>query len=296
MSKSTTCIRSWPALAGGLVAGGAMTALLARDVLQGGWTVEIALAPVVVGLTVLAAHVARQASWGLRIALSGLALFGSAWMILESSGRRAELRDAKVGAVVDVERERTRLRKMLVEAEEILSGHRRAADLECSTGKGKLCEGKRYTVSTWEAAVAGYESKLKALPPPRPADAKADRIAAVLAVAGFEPAKVKEVVGQIDPLLLAILCELMTIAFMRLAFGHRTVSQLPARCSETRSVSGDAETVIAALRRASRPVSNDELAALMGVTKSEASKRVRNCGNRVRVAREGKFNQISLMH
>ena len=286
-------------MAGGIVAGGAMTALLARDVLQGGWTVEIALAPVVVGLTVLAAHVARQASWGLRIALSGLALFGSMWMIMESSGRRAELRDAKVGAVVDVERERTRLRKMLGEAEEILSGHRRAADLECSTGKGKLCEGKRYTVSTWEAALAGYEAKLKALPPPRPADAKADRIAAVLAVAGFEPAKVKEVVGQIDPLLLAILCELMTIAFMRLAFGHRpvaAVSQLPARCSETRSVSGDAETVIAALRRASRPVSNDELAALMGVTKSEASKRVRNCGNRVRIAREGKFNQISLMH
>lgn len=296
MTKSTTYLRSWPALAGGLIAGGAMTALLARDVLAGGLTVEIGLAPVVVLLTVLAAHLASQASWGLRAALTVLAVLGSLWMVWESSGRRAELRDAKVGAVADVERERGRLRKMLSEAEEILSGHRKAADLECASGKGKLCEGKRYTASTWEAAVAGYEAKLKALPPPRPADAKADRLAALMAVAGFEPDAVRRVVGQVDPLLLAVLCELMTIAFMRLAFGHRTVAQLPAPVSRLPAVSGDAETVIAALRRASRPVTNDELAALMNVTKSEASKRVRNCGNRVHVVKEGKFNQISLTH
>ncbi|HRD77975.1 MAG TPA: helix-turn-helix domain-containing protein, partial [Hyphomicrobiaceae bacterium] len=55
-----------------------------------------------------------------------------------------------------------------------------------------------------------------------------------------------------------------------------------------------ADPVIAALERAHRPLSNDELAAAMGVTKSEASKRVAALAGMVRKERDGRRVAISL--
>lgn len=52
--------------------------------------------------------------------------------------------------------------------------------------------------------------------------------------------------------------------------------------------------VLAALILAGKPVTNDELANLMGVSKSEASKRVSMIDGHVRKIRDGRKVQISL--
>lgn len=56
----------------------------------------------------------------------------------------------------------------------------------------------------------------------------------------------------------------------------------------------DAETVIAALQKAGRPVTNDELATILNVSKSEASKRVSSLNGSVQRVRVGRKVAISL--
>jgi len=54
------------------------------------------------------------------------------------------------------------------------------------------------------------------------------------------------------------------------------------------------DPVLEVLARARRPLSNDELAAAMGVTKGEASKRVAALAGRLRKERDGRRVAISL--
>ena len=58
--------------------------------------------------------------------------------------------------------------------------------------------------------------------------------------------------------------------------------------------SDEARAVFAALILAGKPISNDELARLMGVSKAEASKRVTALDGFVRKVRKGRIVEISL--
>lgn len=61
-------------------------------------------------------------------------------------------------------------------------------------------------------------------------------------------------------------------------------------------LSNDGQLVVAALKAAGRPCSNDELAAAMGCHKGEASKRVAGLAGVVRKVRQGRHVAISLVH
>ena len=54
--------------------------------------------------------------------------------------------------------------------------------------------------------------------------------------------------------------------------------------------------ILAALILAGKPVTNDELAQLMGCSKSEASRRVSEVDGQIRKVRLGRTVQISLPH
>lgn len=301
--KTAISLRSWPALAGGFLAAGSAVALLARDAFTTGPSVETFLMPVAVALTVLAALM-RGVAWhsGNRVAaviFALIAVYGSAWTIWETMGRRAELRDTAVVAVVDVESQRTRLTKQLAEAEEILGKHRAAAAAECATGEGRLCTGKKATVAVWDAAVVGYQTRLKALPAPKPVDAKADRPAALLELAGFKKEAVKTVVGLIDPAFLPMLLEFSAIAFFGFAFGHKRKDDVAAAAEKPKvevpaALTPDQVEVVKALKAAKGPVTNNELASLLGCTKGEASKRVAASGGLISKVRQGREVHISL--
>ena len=76
---------------GGILAASAAIAMLVRDA-QTGWTMEMALMPVLVILTILAAHLAAQAfrAWRFISAAAMILLAAFAdWHVLRPVGRRA---------------------------------------------------------------------------------------------------------------------------------------------------------------------------------------------------------------
>ena len=79
---------------------------------------------------------------------------------------------------------------------------------------------------------------------------------------------------------------------------QETVSErFPARLPPKIALATVSEqSVIDALRRAGRPVSNNELAELMGVTKGESSKRVSALNGKVRKVSQGREVAISLVN
>ncbi len=110
---------------------------------------------------------------------------------------------------------------------------------------------------------------------------------------------------------------LLTVVFLSLGLGHRTVAQgiaaqvalpvtdtfpsvrsslpsLPRRENVLRLAPPTEHPVIIALRQARQPLSNDELAAVMGCSGGESSKRTREVADRLVVAKVGKKLAISL--
>jgi biotin operon repressor len=96
------------------------------------------------------------------------------------------------------------------------------------------------------------------------------------------------------PFLLSLFCEVAAIVGFAMGLGHRLV-QLPR--SETMAItwkaprSTDEELVLQALRKAGRPLSNEELADALSCTPGEASKRRQVCeaSGVIRTRREGKY-------
>lgn len=220
--------RNAAAIVGGTAAACGAIALLIRDAWSGGLTVDLCLMPLLVGLTILAGHLFGGALRNARVVsaagLLALAIFGSGMTIYETAGRRAEIRDAKVAVATGAAEKRTHLSQMLAEAEQALATHRRTKDSECLSGRGKLCKAAEYTVSTWEHAVTGYETKLAQLPPPVPVDPRADRVAAI---AGFFGATVDvpKIVAVIEPLLFPMFLELGSIILFGYGLGRPASSR-----------------------------------------------------------------------
>lgn len=288
-------IASPAAIFGGVVAAVGATALLVRDAFVTGWTIDHALAPVLVGLTILCGHLLgeclRRRQFLFAVGLVFLAIFGSGLTVFEAMGRRAEVRDVKTAAADDTEKQRKDIQRKLREAEDILARHRALMGSECATGKGKRCDGTTYTVETWEHAIVGYETKLKQLGPPKPIDPKAERVAAVL---GFftqlREADVKQAVALLEPFALPLFLELGSIVLFSLGIGHARRKPIAAAApaeqvtpavapEEPPSPKGggmtkvDAERDLVTLLALGRPIeSQDWLAERWGVGKGTVSK------------------------
>lgn len=230
-------IASFPAIVGGVAAAGGAIALLVRDAFISGWTVELALMPVIVGLAILSGHLSWRALCGFRLlaaaGLTVLSILCSGFVVYETMGRRAEVRDVKVASAVDTEKRRQHLQTMLREAEEILAKHRALLSQECASGTGKRCSGITYSVMTWESAVAGYETQIKKLGPQTPADPKADRFAAVLSLfVGAKDADIKRNVATFEPIVLPLILEFGSMVLFGFGFSssrrQKTVAVQPA--------------------------------------------------------------------
>lgn len=219
-------IASPAAIIGGVATAGGAMALLVRDAFVTGWTVDLALMPILVATAILAGHLFWQAvRCGRVLSAAGLALLAilcSGYVVYETTGRRAEVRDVTVAAANDTEKQRQHLLKMLREAEVILAGHRATASAECASGPGKRCAGATYTVSTWESAVTGYETKLAKLPSPKPVDPKAERFAAFVGLfTSAKDADVRKAVAIFEPFALPLILELGSIVFFSYGLSSR---------------------------------------------------------------------------
>ena len=170
---------------------------------------------------------------GAALALVSVGLSGA--IVWEQSGRRAQTRVTTQTVVVDATKERARLTKLRAEADQILTAHRAAQARECASGKGKRCDGMSYTVRTWEAALEGYDAKLRGVPSPTP-DAKVETISTAAELAGYDAKTARAWVSLVDPLLVPLLLELAAIICGVVAFGPRVplaphVAKIPTQPS-----------------------------------------------------------------
>lgn len=314
MKTNTTTkyyLHSVPSLIGGIVAATAAVAMLTRDGIQNGLTLEHALMPVLVGLTVLAGHEAWRALKEAKLLSAAfmlvLAVFGSGIIVTETMGRRAETRDAKVAeATKTVDQYAVtaaayqRATKLVEEAERWVAG-------ECRTGKKTKCEGTTFVLDQRKAHAEKLKAELEKATAPAPVDSKADKIAYWAALLGASKAVAKEVFQNLDPFTLSLFLELGAVAFF--GFGVRTrkvsvpVSQsvqaeTPKALSFEREYTDqEIEDLKRVLNGLDRPVTNDQLAALLKCSKSEASKRWRRGAEAgvVEAQRAGRYVHLRLV-
>jgi len=261
---------------------------------------------------------------GAALALVSVGLSGA--IVWEQSGRRAQSRVTTQTVVVDATKERARLTQLRAEADQILTRHRADQARECASGKGKRCDGISYTVRTWEAALEGYDAKLRGVPAPTP-DAKVETISTAAELLGKDAKTARAWVSLIDPLLVPMLLELAAIICGIVAFGpklsrlspmvphsapfvHDDISdfsnktagkvlEIPRKTlaitekSDTRPpiiAANDEDTIIVGLKRLGGKASSQrELARVMGICDSEVSKRLASC---TRVERVREDNRV----
>ncbi len=247
--SSALYVRSWGALALGVICAGVTGLVIFEDVLRNKApiTTDHVLTAAVIAITAAAGHMWWRRLWSSAF-ITGLGLlliFGSGlvYLVVASGGRNAEVAANKRHAAHASNSERTdRLRK-IAEAEYILAscpagspandygercGLRDAMAAECGSGKGKRCDGKSYSVSTYEAAIEGHRSALKHLPALEEdgaLKATARAIVAFKGVDGIEREKAERAYFErleiALPYVKALLVEIATVVFLGVGIGHR---------------------------------------------------------------------------
>jgi hypothetical protein len=259
---------------------------------------------------------------GAALALVSVGLSGA--IVWEQSGRRAQTRVTTQTIVVDATRERARLTQLRAEADQILTKHRADQARECASGKGKRCDGMSYTVRTWEAALEGYDARLRGVPAPTP-DAKVETISTAAKLSGYDPEMARAWVSLIDPLLVPLLLELAAILCGVVAFGPAgsTISRISKTAvsdvskpgnveqhqsfapemSETSTILPmvpgnvgnvvditDDDTIVVGLRRLGGTArSQRDLARVMGISPAEVSKRLSASPSVLRVREDNRM-------
>jgi hypothetical protein len=303
-------LHSLPSTVAGVVAAGAAIALLMRDAQHTGLTLDHAMMPVLVFLTVLFGHEAFRAlkEWKVisAVLMLCLAAFGSLIIVGETMGRRAETRDAKIAQAT----------KTVDQYAIIAADYQRAAGLvaqseqwtaaECASGKGKKCEGQTFTLNQRKAHAEKLKAELEKATAPAPVDSKADKIAYWASVFGASKAFAKELFQNFDPFSLSLFLEMG--ALIGFGFGIKTrsvpVFESVQTVSEPKGLSyegpytdDEIEQIKKVLNGLDKPVTNDQLAALLNCSKSESSKRWRAAAEAgvVEAQRAGRYVHLRLV-
>lgn len=211
-----------------LAAGTAFTAgalyILLDDVARGHpWSMEHALTVLTVLGTIAVGHLAVEAgrTWHLLPATGFCLLFiaGTALTVYNSVGRQSETTDAKLldtearnEQIVSTKKTRLANEAMLVEAR---TNHAR----ECSTGRGKRCDGILATIRVYEDAVKGNDADLVHLGPLMPVAPKAEKMAAFAAIFGADKSQAKATLMLIEPFAYTLFFELGSIISLGYGLG-----------------------------------------------------------------------------
>jgi len=251
------------------------------------WTQYHVLTILTVFGTIAAGHLLAGA-WKARHILAAvgfLVLFmaGTALVVYQSVGRQAETSDtnklsveARNAAIAskhdDLRDAKARQRHATAKADQEMTGER------C----GGRCKDWRTNATDIGNTIAALEAEIAALGPQKPVEPKSAKMAEVAALFGFDRAKSQAALMLIEPFLWTLFFEVGSIVSLGFAFrdGVRTVSQPQNTVSaiDYANVRDLTDPEIEELRRllqaAHAPLTNDAVAAALGVTKSEASKRV----------------------
>jgi hypothetical protein len=311
-----TTIRSWPAmlLAGVFVGGTAY--VLFNDLIEG--------APITTGhvLTALAlagavasghmmVSMARDKRYVLMAGHFLLACAATLYVATMSGTRNSEYGAVKVHKIEARNEDRVKVDSIIKIAEGELADLKAAEVAECRK-VGRQCELKTGRRKDKEISLEDLRRKRAAMGsgevPNAGLKVVAEGISMFPGVTASQD-KIERLLVICLPWLAVLIAELGTIMFLSSALGHKSVSvsdsvpvsvpaETPKALSFERPLTDDeVEQIRRILEGRSAPVTNDELAALAGVTKSEMSKRVAKAVEAGKVVRlkAGRFNQISLV-
>lgn len=223
--------------------------------------------------TALAAWV-FSSMWQLRPGLASLALIGviagELYGFVATSERLLFARDHRQATVA-------MSNQTWVQRKEALDYAVSAAKTECTSGRGPRCAAAEAKVDSARTVLAGTQVPVEP-----------NRLAAIL---GWNP-----VLVDLIPTLAGSVA-LNLLGFVMMTFGHanRRVEQPKVSAPVPAPHGGNVvdHPVLTALRKAGRPLTNDELAAAMGVTKGEATKRRQEIAERLVEKREGRYLMVA---
>jgi Crp-like helix-turn-helix domain len=213
-------------IAGAVAAGAAFYILTADAVTSGTWTLDAALAPVTVGLTIMSGHLFSAAITGRRwFSATGFAMLfalGTVLTIYGSVGRQAEASSTTTLAAESIRLQRAGVMASLVRNQSMLADAQKKLGAECATGDGPACKGIKATIVVYGDAIGGNLARLKEIGAERATGGAAARLR--LAV-------------MLEPFCRTLLLELGAIVCFGFAFsgghGRRGSQSTPAAASIT---------------------------------------------------------------
>lgn len=221
--KTTTTIRSWPAIGLGAFFAGVTGYVLFEDVVHGTpiTTGHLQTAAALVG-AIAAGHMAWPALRSRSTVLQGfmlltLAVAATLYITVTSGARNAEVAGNKVAAIKAANSVREREEGQLAKAEAMLAEAQAKMAAECASGRGARCRGVMATVEVYTAAIKGHNATLAALPAPKVNGyAHAARV-----LASWGLSVTDEWLSLNMPFIVVLISELGTIAFLHLGLGHK---------------------------------------------------------------------------
>lgn len=223
----------WLARIAGLAATTAALAILCQDgIATGHWSLDHALMPVTVGITILSGHLVGSAlrSWRIGSAVGFALLFviGTGLTVYTSVGRQAKTADTEVAvaeasnaAIAAANAELTRSRRRLADAESMV---------ERETSKGgckNICQDWQRRAREVRSDIAAQEKALGSMGPTQPVAPRADRAAEVLALAGIDKAKAKRAFMMFEPFAFSLFFELAAIVAFGFGFSGTRKAKAP---------------------------------------------------------------------
>lgn len=303
----TTSIRSWGNITLGAIFAAGTGYALFEDVLRHSapiTTDHVMTALVLVG-TIAAGHLFFPTAAARKVLLAlGLAILfaaGTFICVVGSAGRVAEVSSSK-------EAEANKLNGSREDAVEQLKKARAdRADLaakfakECGSGKGTRCDGTKASIEYADSHIAILQVRVDNAKPEQQANVTLKHAGKVFEL--FLPYSAKQIEAALVllwPFAKALMLEVATIVFLGLGLGHTKVAKgtvagtVPATVTGPVTVPDTVNPAVEVLRNARKPLSNDELAALMQVSKAQASRLVARAADQIRKERAGRKVQLSL--
>jgi hypothetical protein len=266
-------------------------------------------------------HMLRSCKFGAALGLGIAFAAATTYCLIGSAGRGDEAAFEKNAAARQINEDRERFQRDRTEAKQRWDAAVTAETQECSGGQGSKCLAKREITkqrrSDYEVAdLLVRQSKAEARE-----NGKLKRAAELISFFGrVEQATAEKGLALVWPFIPPLVCELLTIVFLHLAFAvpaprrgaaasisgaarpETVTSKFSGKDFHAASVAGNArqpasddlEAVLSALRAQGRSATNAELAVLMRVSEGEASKRAKACGGAIVKEREGRTVRLSL--
>lgn len=230
--------------AGTAAAAGAIALLLTDQFGSGRFTINLAITPLVVSLTITAGHLIGSALRAQRpLAMFGFLIafaVGTAVTVLNGAGRQAEGQELRIATAEQANAAIADKQAELVKARERLDEANRNADSERGTTCRKRCTNWEQRAKEVQALIGQLEHELAALGPARPTNVKAERAAQIAALLGGDHDRIKTLIVLLDPVAVPFLLEWSAIVAFGFGFGHRRQSPGKAPATTAQSSSGGA--------------------------------------------------------